>query len=121
MVRVEVVYCPQAAEADLSRLDLDDGAVVRDALAHSGVLQRHALDADRISVGVWFRPCGQDQPLRDGDQVQVYRPLTVDPKQARRLRVAGMPRPTRPSRPSRPADPRKATPAATAQAADKGS
>jgi len=27
-------------------------------------------------------------PLRDGDRVEIYRPLTIDPKEARRIRAA---------------------------------
>lgn len=86
MVRVEVVYCPSPGQADLTPLALDEGSTVRVALQRSGVLARHGLDLETLDVGVWFKACGLDQPLRDGDQVQLYRPLTVDPKEARRLR-----------------------------------
>ncbi len=39
-----------------------------------------------MRCGVWGRPQAPDWPLRDGDRVEVYRVLTVDPKEARRLR-----------------------------------
>jgi putative ubiquitin-RnfH superfamily antitoxin RatB of RatAB toxin-antitoxin module len=39
-----------------------------------------------LSVGVWGALRGLDHPLRDRDRVEVYRPLKVDPKEARRLR-----------------------------------
>ncbi len=86
MVRVEVVYCAAPGQADLSTLWLEPGCTVRAALLRSGLLQRHGLDIDAVDAGVWFKACSLDQPLRDGDQVQLYRPLTVDPKEARRLR-----------------------------------
>lgn len=89
MVRVEVVYCPlpgPSDQADLTALTLDEGATVRDALSHSGVLQRHGLDESKVNVGLWFKTCTLEQVLRDRDQVQIYRPLTVDPKEARRQR-----------------------------------
>jgi sulfur carrier protein len=35
---------------------------------------------------VWGRRVPLDTPLRDGDRVEVYRPLRVDPKVARRER-----------------------------------
>jgi putative ubiquitin-RnfH superfamily antitoxin RatB of RatAB toxin-antitoxin module len=35
---------------------------------------------------VWGRRCALTQRLNDGDRVEIYRPLSVDPKQARRLR-----------------------------------
>ena len=37
-------------------------------------------------MGVWGRACEPGQVLRDRDRVECYRPLTVDPKEARRLR-----------------------------------
>ena len=48
--------------------------------------QRHALAQCDLSVGVWGRRCALAAGLRDRDRVAIYRPLTVDPKQARRLR-----------------------------------
>ena len=89
MVRVEVVHCPVPGPSDrfdLTTLELDEGATVQDALQRSGVLERHGLDLATVDVGVWFKTCTLQQALRDQDQVQVYRPLTVDPKEARRQR-----------------------------------
>ena len=86
MVRVEVVWCPAPGQADLSALELPEGSTVADAVRASGVLQRHGLALESIDAGIWFRACALDAPLRDRDQVQLYRPLTVDPKEARRQR-----------------------------------
>ena len=86
MVRVEVVWCPAPSQVDLSTLDLPEGSTVADALRASGVLDRHGLALESVDVGVWFRASALDAPLRDRDQVQLYRPLTVDPKEARRQR-----------------------------------
>ena len=89
MVRVEVVYCPvpgPSEQVDLTALTLEEGATVQDALQHSGVLQRQGLDIATVDVGLWFKACALQQQLRDQDQVQVYRPLKVDPKEARRQR-----------------------------------
>ena len=41
-----------------------------------------------LSVGVWRRKAALTQVLRDHDRVEVYRPLLVDPKVARRERFA---------------------------------
>lgn len=86
MVHVEVVWCPAPGRIDLTPLDLPDGSTVADALRASGVLERHGLALEALDTGIWFRACALDAPLRDQDQVQLYRPLTVDPKEARRLR-----------------------------------
>ena len=53
----------------------------------SGLQLRHAsVDLSTAPVGVWGVPCGRAQLLREHDRVEVYRPLQVDPKEARRLR-----------------------------------
>jgi putative ubiquitin-RnfH superfamily antitoxin RatB of RatAB toxin-antitoxin module len=85
-LRVEVVYCPGPGRVDLSALTLPDGATVQDALRESGVVDRNALDTATLRLGVWCKTCEPGRALRDGDRVEIYRPLTVDPKEARRLR-----------------------------------
>lgn len=85
-LRVEVVHCPQPGVTDLVALTLPAGATVADALRTSGLVERHALPAEGLRVGVWSRVCEPDTPLRDRDRVEIYRPLTVDPKEARRQR-----------------------------------
>ncbi|PPE66422.1 RnfH family protein [Caldimonas caldifontis] len=93
-VKIEVVYASAPHMVDHVMLDLPDGATVMQALQTSGLLQRHEglLDAARHRVGVWGRVATLDQILRDRDRVEVYRPLTVDPKEARRLRYRKQPR-----------------------------
>jgi hypothetical protein len=39
-------------------------------------------------VGVFGQSCRLDDPVHDGDQIEIYRPLTIDPKEARRQRAA---------------------------------
>lgn len=85
-LHVEVAYCPGPGEADVVAVDLPAGAVLADALVASGLLQRHGLHLDGLRVGIWCRPCEPATPLRESDRVEIYRPLTVDPKEARRLR-----------------------------------
>ncbi|NMM75289.1 RnfH family protein [Rhodococcus sp. SRB_17] len=68
---------------------LPQGATVADALAASGL----ADTAPELFVpvplcGVWGRVVDPAQVLRDQDRVELYRPLTVDPKVARRERFA---------------------------------
>lgn len=64
------------------------GSTLRDAVIASGLLaQQPSLDAVRLDLGVFNRPRPADTLLRAGDRVEVYRPLTVDPKEARRVRA----------------------------------
>ena len=86
MMRVEVVCCPAPGLHDLVKLDLPRGSTLADALNASGVVQRHALPVEGLRVGIWCKAKELSTPLRDRDRVEVYRVLTVDPKEARRLR-----------------------------------
>jgi len=88
VVHVEVVYCPLPGSTDLVALTLPSGATADDALRASGLLQRHELPAEGLRLGIWSRACEPGTALRERDRVEIYRPLTVDPKEARRLRYS---------------------------------
>ncbi|HEX7111969.1 MAG TPA: RnfH family protein [Mizugakiibacter sp.] len=87
-IAVEVVYA-EAGQLFRRRLTLAAGATAMQAIEASGLraaLPALAIDPDRI--GVFARHVAPDTPLRDGDRVEVYRPLRVDPKEARRRHVS---------------------------------
>lgn len=84
---VSVVYCAPGCE-DVSELRLAAGATVSDAIDASGVrLRRPEVATGALQVGVWGRASPLTQRLEDGDRVEIYRPLSVDPKEARRVRA----------------------------------
>jgi uncharacterized protein len=86
-LRIEVVYSPAAPSVDQVELRLPVGATVERALRESGMLERYALPApEQLSVGVWGKRRALTEVLRDNDRVEIYRPLLVDPKEARRQR-----------------------------------
>jgi putative ubiquitin-RnfH superfamily antitoxin RatB of RatAB toxin-antitoxin module len=86
-VSVTVAYSPRAGSVDEVALSLAGDATVLDALRASGLLQRHpSIDLARQRVGVWGKPADLGEALRDRDRVEIYRPLSIDPKEARRLR-----------------------------------
>jgi putative ubiquitin-RnfH superfamily antitoxin RatB of RatAB toxin-antitoxin module len=90
-IRVTVVYSPQSRQHDICALDLPSCSSVAQAVAASGLLERHAVlrgfvDAGVLQVGVWGRRCSPQTRLAEGDRIELYRPLVVDPKEARRLR-----------------------------------
>ncbi len=73
-------------------LELDDGATVADAIVRSGLCERFPeLQVDDEHVAVWNRRVLLASALRDGDRVEILRPLIADPKQARRQRAAQHP------------------------------
>lgn len=83
-VAVEVAHSPRTGVVEVIALRLPPGSVVADALRRSGF--DNWLAAGAPAIGVWGRPCRSDQPLRDGDRIELYRPLQIDPKDARRTR-----------------------------------
>jgi putative ubiquitin-RnfH superfamily antitoxin RatB of RatAB toxin-antitoxin module/ribosome-associated toxin RatA of RatAB toxin-antitoxin module len=83
-----VVYSPAAREVVERPVELPQPATVAQALAASGLLQAFGLDAARLRLGIWGRKATLEQPVRDMDRIEIYRPLTVDPKVARRERFA---------------------------------
>lgn len=86
-LRIEIVYAePQRAIEKSFRLAA--GSRVADALRLA------ALDADFAGVDLWNSALGifgratrADHALQDGDRLEIYRPLTADPKIARRARA----------------------------------
>ena len=86
-MHVSVVYSPAARQVREWQLELAPGATMLQALQASGLVGAFPeLDLREAGVGVWGRKARLEQVLRDGDRVEVYRPLQVDPKLARRER-----------------------------------
>ena len=80
-LRVEVVHSPGPRQVVEQAMALAAGATVGDALRQAGVDLQAGCE-----VGIWGRRAALTQVLRDGDRVEVARPLRVDPKVARRER-----------------------------------
>lgn len=87
VIRVSVVYSSAPRTVHEVALLVDPGTTVAQALRASGFLGTFPeLSASVPLVGVWGRRAAPQQVLRDQDRVEIYRPLTVDPKVARRMR-----------------------------------
>ena len=86
-IGVTVVYSPHAGAVEEVTLSLRAGSTVADAVWASGLPQRHATaNLADAPVGVWGVLRGPHDVLREADRVELYRPLSVDPKEARRRR-----------------------------------
>jgi hypothetical protein len=87
VLRVSVVYCTSEA-AWTREVELADGATLRTAIEQSGVMAAYpSLQVAELAVGVFSRPRALDAPAREGDRIEIYRPLLLDPKDARRHRA----------------------------------
>ncbi len=84
-VRVTVAWSPRPRVVEEVAVVLAHGATVADAIAASGLEQRYpGLQAK--GVGIWYRQVRPDRAVQDGDRVELYRPLVVEPMAARRAR-----------------------------------
>jgi hypothetical protein len=83
---VDVVFCPRPGVTEQVPLSLPAGATLSDALQASGLLERHGLVMTGVRAGIWCKVQEPDTLLREGDRVEIYRALQVDPKEARRQR-----------------------------------
>ena len=88
-IRVSVVYASTSAKIDRVSLSLPSGSSVRAALERSGLLHQHSeLSVSALDVGICGSRVTLATILRDEDRVEIYRPLILDPKEARRRRAA---------------------------------
>lgn len=88
MIRVEVAYALPEKQF-LVELEVNDKTSVIEAIQRSGLFELYPeLAQQDIEIGIFSKPVAQDTSLKDGDRVEIYRPLTIDPKEARRLRAA---------------------------------
>jgi len=87
LLTVVVAYSAEPRQIFERVLSLDAPCTVGMALNHSGLFEQYpALQRLQMDVGVWGRKATLDAVLRDNDRLEVYRPLRVDPKVARRER-----------------------------------
>lgn len=81
-MKVEVVRArPDAADSVV--VSLPPGATLRDALVASGF----EVNLEREAFGIFGKRVSLDHLLAEGDRVEIYRPLAMDPKEARRRRA----------------------------------
>jgi len=72
------------------RLDVEDGCTLRAAIERSGILGRYDdIDLERNKVGVFGKIKPLDTVLAEGDRVEIYQPIVIDPKTAPRRKRAG--------------------------------
>lgn len=78
------------AEADRQlwmRLEVPDNSTVAEAINLSGVLKRYPeINLESQKVGIFGKITPLDATVKDGDRVEIYRQITVDPQTVQRRR-----------------------------------
>lgn len=85
-IRVEVAWASPAAQGVVD-VELPAGATVADALAATGALARAGVAEADAGYAIFGQTAKTATPLRDGDRVEITRPLAADPKAIRRSRA----------------------------------
>ena len=88
-LRIEVVFAGETRQ-ELLEMTVPAGSTVSQAISESricGMFPDEPLGS--MDVGVWGRLVNSANKLRDGDRIEFYRPLKMDPREARRLLAEG--------------------------------
>ena len=86
-ISVEVAYAT-AGQQLVIEVNVPRGTRLNAAVAASGILERFPeIDLAVAKVGIYGKRVEPDTVLSAGDRVEIYRPLLIDPKEARRQRA----------------------------------
>jgi putative ubiquitin-RnfH superfamily antitoxin RatB of RatAB toxin-antitoxin module len=89
-MNVVLVYSAGPRQVHEAAVQVAEGSTLAQALEGAGWLEAYPLIRQGgLALGVWGRKATPDTVLREGDRVELYRGLRVDPKVARRERFVG--------------------------------
>lgn len=87
MLKVEVAYALPEKQS-IIELTVDEKATVEQAIMQSGLLvQFPEIDLSTAKIGIFSQAAQLEDGLHDGDRIEIYRPLTIDPMQKRRIKA----------------------------------
>ncbi|MBT3409924.1 MAG: RnfH family protein [Halieaceae bacterium] len=87
-MNVEVAYALDNKQA-LLELQVSEGTTALQAAQQSGITGKfEGIDLENSKLGIFSKVVAPSQVLRDGDRVEIYRPLIADPKEVRKARAA---------------------------------
>lgn len=84
MLNLELVYAKSTHEVICLYYTLPEGATVKEALIELWL--KHP-ETKELPVGIFAKRVGLEHKLRDGDRIEVYRPLSLNPKERRRKKA----------------------------------
>ncbi|WP_448981032.1 RnfH family protein [Neisseria sicca] len=87
MLEIEVVYGLPGKQV-LKKMNVQNGCTAREAVCQSGLDEIFSeLDLQTAPLGIFGKSVKDETLLRDKDRIEIYRPLLIDPKEARRKRI----------------------------------
>jgi len=86
-ITIEVIYA-LPTEQNIISIRVNKTCKVKEAIEKSGVLEKYPeIDLDEEKLGIFSKKCTLTDSLNDWDRIEIYRPLIIDPKQARKDRA----------------------------------
>jgi len=87
LFEIEIAYGKSSGVQLLKRKE-KAGATIREAVEESGILERNPeINLEENEVGIFSKKKALQDTVKSGDRIEIYRPLLVDPKEARRRRA----------------------------------
>jgi len=87
VLSIEIAYA-SAQQGWLIPLNVEKGTTIQQAIIISGILEQCPdINLQTNKVGLFSKIVELDALVRSGDRIEIYRPLILDPKEARRLRA----------------------------------
>ena len=86
-LHIELIYA-LPDEQEIYAIKVDENTSVEQAINQSKILQRYSeIDLAINKIGIFSKVCQLTDKLRDGDRIEIYRPLIIEPKEARKARA----------------------------------
>jgi uncharacterized protein len=86
-LNIEVIYA-NAGDAHIIPMKIEADVTIRQVIEQSNILQKCPdIDLKLNKVGIFSKICELDTRLADGDRIEIYRPLIVEPMEARHRRA----------------------------------
>ena len=85
-IRVAVVYADPQTQIE-KWVDVSVDSTAGEAIAASGIADSLPSGFTPAAIGIYGRIVDEHHRVRDGDRIELYRPLVIDPKEARRRRA----------------------------------
>lgn len=86
MVAIEIIYITSDGSIIHCKLFVPSGSTIADVIKKSNLLDTHP-EIQNLSVGVFSKQKSLTNIIQDGDRIEIYRPLMIDPKEKRRQRA----------------------------------
>ncbi|MCW8108190.1 RnfH family protein [Alteromonas ponticola] len=87
MIKVEVAYALPDRQS-IVEVSIAQGATVEKVIELSNIQTLYPdIDLDKQKIGIWSRVAKLKDEVKDGDRIEIYRPLIADPKEVRKRRA----------------------------------